>query len=44
MRVPTASRVPSGPRRTGGDQADGAKRIKKEAGVNDAAAVEKEVS
>ena len=31
-------------RRTGGDQADGAKRIKKEAGVNDAAAVEKEVS
>ena len=31
-------------RRTGGEQADGAKRIKKEAGVNDAAAVEKEVS
>jgi small subunit ribosomal protein S3 len=31
-------------RRTGGDQADGAKRTKKEAGVNDAAAVEKEVS
>ena len=31
-------------RRTGGEQVDGAKRIKKEAGVNDAAAVEKEVS
>ncbi len=31
-------------RRTSGDQADGAKRTKKEAGVNDAAAVEKEVS
>ena len=31
-------------RRTGGDQADGTKRTKKEAGVNDAAAVEKEVS
>jgi hypothetical protein len=30
-------------RRTGGEQADGAKRTKKEAG-NDAAAVEKEVS